>query len=291
MTDTTDTLAHLPTLLVEDNAFMLGAVFQVLRSFGMQRVEMAGDGREAIARFRQMVPALVITDWNMPGMSGLELLNWIRQAPDSPHPEAGVIMLTASNQASDIVRARDAGVSEFLIKPVTPAAIRSRIDAIVTQPRVFFRTKDYVGPCRRRRRIEGYAGKKRRADDHATQDGGVGAEGLTAVLQRQIDELVALAKNLDPRDRKSLKKLGAVALRMGDAAHGAGDAHFAELAETMQRYVAAQGMSGAAESDIVQMHISTMRQLLTLPAGHIYRSTAVASLKKVVETRARRAAR
>ncbi len=291
MADTTDTLAELPTLLVEDNSFMLGAFFQVLRGFGMQRVEMASDGREAIKRFRQMVPELVITDWRMPGLSGLEFVQWIRRAPESPNREVGIILISASNQANEIVQARDAGVSEFLMKPVTPKAIRNRIDAVLNQPRAFIDSGSYVGPCRRRRRVEGYAGAKRRASDAEDAKSGVGEEGLAVLLQRQIDELVALSRKLDPKDQKSLKKLGAIALRMGDAAHGAGDGHFAELAETMQRYVAAHGMNGKAEVDIVQMHITTMRQLLALPAGHMYRSTAVKSLKQVVDKRGGRALR
>ena len=104
---------------------------------------------------------IIFVDWVMSGMSGVELAQKIRSAPDSPNPFLPIIMLTGHTSIERVNLARDAGVNEFLAKPVSAKAILNRLVSVIEHPRPFVRTKSYFGPCRRRR--EGaYTGPERR---------------------------------------------------------------------------------------------------------------------------------
>jgi DNA-binding response OmpR family regulator len=96
-------------------------------------------------------------------MSGLELVKLIRTSPDCPNPFVPVIMLTGHSQAEHVREARDAGATEFLAKPISAKGVLARMTLVIESPRSFVRTKEYFGPCRRRRADEDYHGPERRA--------------------------------------------------------------------------------------------------------------------------------
>ena len=85
----------------------------------------------------------------------------------SPNPFVPIIMLTGHTHVDRVLQARDAGVTEFLAKPISINAILSRLVAIVDHPRPFVRTKSYFGPCRRRRDDHQYQGPERRSESYA----------------------------------------------------------------------------------------------------------------------------
>ena len=117
----------------------------------------------AWALLREVNPDIVVLDWVMDGMSGIDLVKMIRTHPHSPNPFVPVIMLTGHTQADRVETARDAGINEFLAKPVSVNGMMSRLVSVIEQPRPFVRTSLYFGPCRRRRGEE-YKGPERRAD-------------------------------------------------------------------------------------------------------------------------------
>jgi response regulator RpfG family c-di-GMP phosphodiesterase len=89
----------------------------------------------------------------------------VRNAPDSPNPFIPIIMVSGYSSKECVNAARDAGVTEFLAKPVSSKAILSRLVAVIESPRPFVRTKTYFGPCRRRRIDPFYKGPERRASE------------------------------------------------------------------------------------------------------------------------------
>jgi DNA-binding response OmpR family regulator len=88
----------------------------------------------------------------------------IRTSTASPNPFVPIIMLTGYTSLERVRQARDAGINEFLAKPVSVKAILSRLTSVIEHPRSFVRTKMYFGPCRRRRANAEYQGPERRAD-------------------------------------------------------------------------------------------------------------------------------
>jgi CheY-like chemotaxis protein len=159
---------RLKILVVDDNAHMRKLVVTILQAFGAIQIFEADSGERALALMRDTNPDVVILDWMMEGMSGLDFVRQVRSAPNSPNPFVPVIMLTGHTHIDHVRQARDAGVNEFLAKPVSVKAILTRLIAVIEHPRPYVRTIAYFGPCRRRRGTDEYRGPERRAASEST---------------------------------------------------------------------------------------------------------------------------
>ena len=137
-------------LIVDDNDFMRTIIKEILHAFHVKSLIEAKDGLTALQLLKERPVNLMITDWQMPEMDGVELVRRVRTAKGSPNLSLPIIMLTGHSELRQVVRARDAGVNEFLAKPVNPQSLYSRIIAISSRPRTFIRCDTYVGPDRRR---------------------------------------------------------------------------------------------------------------------------------------------
>ncbi len=155
---------RLKVLVVDDNQHMRKLVVAILQAFGVVQIFEAADGNRAWAMLREANPDVVILDWMMDGMNGIELVKLVRTSPQTPNPFVPIIMLTGYAQVDHVRQARDAGVNEFLAKPVSVKAVMSRLVSVIEHPRPYVRTKAYFGPCRRRRGKEEYRGSERRAN-------------------------------------------------------------------------------------------------------------------------------
>ena len=155
----------LKILVVDDNVHMRKLVTTILQAFGVIQIYEADNGERAWASLREANPDVVVLDWVMEGMSGIELVQMIRTNPGSPNPFMPVIMLSGHASAEHVREARDAGINEFIAKPVSVNTIMSRLVAVIEHPRPFVRTSAYFGPCRRRRGVEDYRGPERRAEN------------------------------------------------------------------------------------------------------------------------------
>jgi two-component system chemotaxis response regulator CheY len=146
-------------LLVDDNSHMRAIVSAILRGAGVRHLREAQDGGEALDALRLFAPDIVIADFKMAPMDGVEFVRRVR-AGSSPY--LPVIMMTGFSDRSRVFEARDAGVTEMLVKPITGRSLLERIEAVVMRPRPFVRTEGYFGPCRRRTENKAYAGPDRR---------------------------------------------------------------------------------------------------------------------------------
>ncbi len=158
-------IRNLRVLIVDDDPNLVRIVRTLLHGFGMHSLADAPDAAEAFEKLRDEKFDMVIVDYRMKPLDGLDFIRLMRTGKDSPNPEVPIIMLTAHAEPSRVKEARDAGVNEFLKKPVTAAELHQKITRIVEQPRPFIRTETYIGPCRRRRQDPSYTGPERRKDD------------------------------------------------------------------------------------------------------------------------------
>ncbi|HEX4302469.1 MAG TPA: response regulator [Rhizomicrobium sp.] len=154
---------RLKVLVVDDNQHMRKLVVAILQAFGVVQIFEAADGNRAWTTLREANPDVVILDWMMEGLSGIDVVKMVRTSPQTPNPFVPIIMLTGYTQIDHVRQARDAGVNEFLAKPVSVKAVMSRLVSVIEHPRPYVRTKAYFGPCRRRRGKEEYRGPERRA--------------------------------------------------------------------------------------------------------------------------------
>jgi len=158
-------LQSLQVLVVDDNQHMRAITSAVLHSAGVHKVHEAANGAEAFEILRHFPIDLAIADYNMYPTDGVEFTRLVRNSGDSPNIYLPIIMMSGHAEKSRVYAARDAGVTEFLVKPITAKAILDRINAVIFKPRPFVKTETYFGPCRRRREVEGYAGPFRRSAD------------------------------------------------------------------------------------------------------------------------------
>jgi two-component system chemotaxis response regulator CheY len=157
----------LKALVVDDNAHMRALLRALLNSTGIKDVVEAAHGGAAFEALRERKCDLVLSDMAMKPMDGIEFTRLVRTADHSPNPFVPIIMISGHTEKHRVEAARDAGVTEFLAKPITAAALFSRIAEIVERPRAYVRTHGYFGPDRRRRQSDDFAGPWRRATDFA----------------------------------------------------------------------------------------------------------------------------
>ena len=120
-------------LIAEDFATMRRIIKTVLRQAGYQQIIEAEDGVIALRKLRSDDIGLVIADWNMPNMTGLDLLKTMRN--DDTLKDIPFLMVTAEAKKDNIIEAIQSGASNYLVKPFTPDMLREKIDQILTDER------------------------------------------------------------------------------------------------------------------------------------------------------------
>jgi CheY-like chemotaxis protein len=158
-------LKAVQVLLVDDNQHMRSITTAVLQSAGVRTVLEAGDGTAALEILRDQPIDLAIVDFNMMPLDGIEFTRLVRTSPDTANPYLPIIMMTGHSEKNRVLEARDAGVTEFMVKPITAKAVFDRIQAVIVRPRPFIKSRVYFGPDRRRSNPPAYGGDKRRHDD------------------------------------------------------------------------------------------------------------------------------
>ena len=158
-------LDQLKILLVDDNHHMRVLLIELLRAVGINKVFEAADGAEGLQMMRSHAVDIVMTDLAMEPLDGIDFVRLLRNSPDSPNQMCPVIMITGHSTFARVNEAREAGVNEFLAKPLTARGVIERLHQAVEHPRPFVRTEDYFGPDRRRRNDANFKGPFRRSTD------------------------------------------------------------------------------------------------------------------------------
>jgi PleD family two-component response regulator len=165
-------LNKLKVLVVDDSGNMLNLISTILHAIGVRDMVEALSGEAALAELRHFTPDIIITDWHMEPMNGVEFVTKVRRGEYSPDPFVPIIMLTGHTEMSLVVEARDAGINEFLVKPISPKSLYARIATILDGTRPFIQSDAYFGPCRRRKDIGPPTGvQERRQDARARASG------------------------------------------------------------------------------------------------------------------------
>jgi two-component system chemotaxis response regulator CheY len=133
-------------LVVDDNQYMRKMIRNLLVNCGVKDIYEAADGIAALDAIRTVAPDVVILDWEMPLLSGAELVRIVRSPGVFPMPDVPIIMLSGHGERWRIVEASRLGVNEYLIKPVSAKALYDRLIAIMAQPRPVVQLGDYYGP-------------------------------------------------------------------------------------------------------------------------------------------------
>jgi len=120
---------NMNVLIVDDYKTMLRIIRNLLKQLEFDNVEEATDGAEALAKLRAGSFGLVISDWNMEPMTGLDLLKEVRA--DARLKHLPFIMITAESKTENVVAAKQAGVSNYIVKPFNAETLREKIEKVL----------------------------------------------------------------------------------------------------------------------------------------------------------------
>ncbi|MPY71616.1 MAG: response regulator [Alphaproteobacteria bacterium] len=181
-------LDNINVLVLDDNRHMRTLVQSILHALGVKNIREASDAAEAFKELMHFHADVIIVDWHMEPLDGIDFVKLVRTAKDSPNPYVPIIMLSGYTEYRRVVAARDAGVNEFLAKPISAKALYQRFASIIENPRPFIRTKLYFGPDRRRQNLGAPRGIPERRKDEIDRTAGGEDEGLS---QDEINALLA----------------------------------------------------------------------------------------------------
>lgn len=174
MSDSTQSryvLDNMNVLVLDDNRHMRSLVQSILHALGVKNIREAGDAAEAFKELNHFHADIIIVDWHMEPLDGIDFVRLVRTAKDSANPYVPIIMLSGYTEYRRITEARDAGVNEFLAKPISAKALYQRFAMIIDNPRSFIRTKSYFGPDRRRQNLGPPRGVAERRQDEIDKQG------------------------------------------------------------------------------------------------------------------------
>ncbi len=152
-------------LVADDSENMRSLLVGMLMAVGITEIRQASNGQEALDVLRHWTADIAFVDLQMTPVDGIEFTRTVRAARNVTDPYLPIIMLTGHAQVAQVTEARDAGVNEFLVKPLAAKAVLERLKAVIDRQRKFVRSESYVGPDRRRRVLPDYNGPWRRETD------------------------------------------------------------------------------------------------------------------------------
>lgn len=120
---------NMPILIVDDYKTMLRIIRNLLKQLDFNNVDEATDGSAALQKLREKEYGLVISDWNMEPMTGIQLLKEVRA--DNELRKMPFIMITAESKTENVVIAKEAGVSNYIVKPFNAATLKSKLVGVL----------------------------------------------------------------------------------------------------------------------------------------------------------------
>lgn len=190
--------SKMTVLVVEDSQPMRALLHSLLSAFGVHRVYSATDGRHGLEMVMAKDPDLIITDWMMEPVNGIDFTRSLRTTEGVPNPYVPVIMMTGFSSKFRVEEARDIGVTEFLVKPFTAYELYRRIAQVIEKPRKFVKAQSFFGPDRRRKAAKEYEGPMRREGEAADEFEAEVTEEMETeemIRSRRASELIREIRN------------------------------------------------------------------------------------------------
>jgi two-component system chemotaxis response regulator CheY len=160
-------LENFRVLVIDDNMPIRMLIRMLLMDLGIGHVDMATNGEEGLQQYELQKPDIILVDWRMEKMDGLEFTKRLRAMDTAHSHHVPILVMTGYTNAEKVFQARDAGVTEFLIKPFTVEALVKHISHVIEHPRDFVDASEFHGPDRRRQEKEVPPQAKKREVDQA----------------------------------------------------------------------------------------------------------------------------
>ena len=273
-----DQLKRMKVLVVDPNAYMRGVIADSLRRLMITNINAAATAVEAFTLGRTFKPDIVFVDWDAGRMSGLEFTREVRRNSTGMSRETPIILLAGAIDHEQLMSARQAGINEFLLKPVSAQGVLSRIEEVVLRPRKFIDSRNYVGPCRRRKEDPAYAGPWRRLTDEPPQN------ARTEQSKENAFKLRAIISNLNDyadrtvNDRSTgIRSMYRMLQQNSSEVSRLGDDTIVKVWNSSLRYIEGVGMTDTYDIDVVKYHFRTIAIILDMPEEAFLHRTSVAN--------------
>jgi DNA-binding response OmpR family regulator len=171
-TRTTISLRDVSLLIVDDSIVVRNLIKWALKSGNAGAIRAAANGAGALRALEKFSPDVILVNCRTLPVYGLDFVRRVRDPEIGVHAFARIVMMSRCRRYRQVLAARDAGVDEFLVKPLSRAQLLAGIRTVIDNPRPFSRTDGYFGPDRRRQPIT-HDGPERRKDDAAVVRAGL----------------------------------------------------------------------------------------------------------------------
>jgi len=271
-------LKRLKVLVVDPNAYMRGVVADSLRRLQVTNITAAASAMEAFTVGRTFKPDIIFVDWDAGRMSGLEFTREVRRNTTGMSRETPIILLAGIIDHDQLMAARQAGINEFLLKPVSAQGVLSRIEEVTIRPRKFIDSRNYVGPCRRRKDDPNYAGPWRRlTDEPPTKQASEQSKENAFKLRAIIDTLTQYADRTNVDRTAGIRGMYRMLGQYSAEVSTLGDDVIMRVWNTALRYIEGVGMTDTYDLDVVKYHFQTIASILDMPEEAFLHRTAVAN--------------
>ena len=231
----------------------------MLRESGVKTVLNARSEQDAMTLLQHCNPGLIVTEWSDAFQPGgrLSMVRQIRETERAPWRDAPIFLLSPPRGRRDVERARDAGVTEFLVRPLAPITMMERIAATIEGPRQIIREARFSGPDRRRRPLR--------------EESGVPFKRMRDVEDGRTTPMAAARAAADAVAYETILSGDKLAMRVG---------------RSLRAYTSAMDAYGESEMEIVEMHRAALAQLSRMADnGDPLREPVVSGLEQVVARR------
>jgi len=249
-------------LLLQSNPFLRSILISLMREAGSQDVLVARCADSALTVMDQSLPSMIVADWNDQEEASedrLRLVRRIRESESTLYRRTPIIMVSQPRSRREIEMARDVGVTEFIITPIAPITLQTRIRSLYETPREFVASPRFNGPDRRRRKRHAAGPSyKRTADVDA---------GLTTPMAAARAAAVALVNETQL----------------------SGDPLAVRVGRSLQRFISHIRDYTFVEAEVANMHRAALAQLTRMAEdGNPLREPVVTGLEQVVDKRMQR---
>lgn len=279
----------LSVLVLDANSFSRGLIVEILRNLDVTDVSIARDIETAEAALQEKKLDLILLSWEEgDSINGLRFIRKLRRLDDDRVRRLPVVFITSALTKQKVIDGRDAGADEFLSKPISPAAMKQRLEMVVETPRPFIDCAVYVGPCRRRKNPADYHGTKRRAGERAGNRGTTTVDHDEEAAKSPIRIALADVRSLTGVIRASVpKSLDAVVEALAGAKSiAAADKDHALISAlaAYEAYITVSAPLGQMDQAVVNTALGALEQLATLPVGFTEARESVAiALGKAIQ--------
>jgi two-component system, chemotaxis family, chemotaxis protein CheY len=277
--------SQLSVLVVDDQPFYCNLLSEIMRAIGIYKFKIATNGQEAWELLDSFIPDIIITDWMMPELNGLELTKKIRKLRDEKLCQIPIIMITSNNLKAQIEEARGAGVDTFVLKPLSVKAVWDRVKEVIETPRAFVVTNEYIGPCRRsKRENKGFFGPFRRFDDPmelpVALEEELKAKDKIRPITAKLHKMVSALKN---GDNSIITHLSKATQEVMGIAREVEDTQLSKVCWSLNTYLEKFAPINRLRVDIISAHLQSMEVLIGTPfADNGKRDELIRELHSVV---------